>query len=117
LSPFVSEVLVLIAAFNYAWWAAAVAVTSIVLAAIYILWTYQRTMTGPMKPEFAGVVDLNRRELGAVVPLLVALVAFGFFPMPLLDVINPAVDTILTDVGVTDDPPTVTTDAHAATTD
>ncbi|QCX28660.1 NADH-quinone oxidoreductase subunit M [Nocardioides jishulii] len=107
LSPFVSEVLVLIAAFNHAWWAGAVAVTSIVLAAIYILWTYQRTFTGPARAEYAAVTDIDRRELGAVVPLLVALVVFGFFPMPVLDVINPAVDDILSQVGVLEDPPTV----------
>lgn len=111
LSPFVSEVLVLISAFGYAWWAGAVAVTSIVLAAIYMLWTYQRTMTGPVKAEYAGVVDLDRREVATVAPLLVALVVFGFFPMPVLDVINPAVDDILSHVGVTEDPPTVDTQA------
>ena len=37
----------IISAFDYAWWAGAVAVTGIVLAAVYILWMYQRTMTGP----------------------------------------------------------------------
>ena len=47
LSQFVSEILVLIAAFDHAWWAGAVAVTGIVLAAIYVLWMYQRTFTGP----------------------------------------------------------------------
>lgn len=111
LSPFVSEVLVLIAAFGYAWWAGAIAVTSIVLAAIYILWTYQRTMTGPVKQELAGVVDLDRREVATVAPLLVALVVLGFFPMPVLDVINPAVDDILSHVGVVEDPPAVDTQA------
>jgi len=107
LSPFVSEMLVIIAAFGYAWWAGAVAVTAIVLAAIYILWTYQRTMTGPVRPEFSGVKDLDVREVGTVAPLLLALVLFGFAPMPLLDVINPNVEDTLTYVGVTDDPPTV----------
>ena len=47
LSPFVSEFLVLVSAFDYAWYAGAIAVTGIVLAAIYVLWMYQRIMTGP----------------------------------------------------------------------
>ena len=51
LSTFVSEMLVIIAAFQHAWWAGAVAVTAIVLAAIYVLWLYQRTMTGPEQVE------------------------------------------------------------------
>ncbi|WP_110180420.1 NADH-quinone oxidoreductase subunit M [Nocardioides solisilvae] len=110
LSPFVSEMMVLIAAFGYAWWTGAVAVTAIVLAAIYVLWTYQRTMTGPTRPEHAGVTDLDTREVGVLAPLLLALVLFGFVPMPLLDVINPHVEDTLTQVGVTDDLPTVGAD-------
>ena len=100
LAPFVSEMLVIISAFDYAWWAGAVAVTAIVLAAIYVLWMYQRTMTGPSlggaEPVVAG--DLDRREVGVVVPLLLALLVFGFYPMPLLDVINPAVRSTLAEV-------------------
>ncbi len=111
LSPFVSEMLVLISAFDYAWWAGAVAVSAIVLAAVYILWMYQRTMTGPPRPEVAGFTDLDRRELGTIAPLLVALVVFGFYPMPLLDVINPTVENTLVEVGVTDEGPTVSTPA------
>ena len=101
LAPFVSEILVIIAAFDHAWWAGAVAVSVIVLAAVYILWMYQRTMTGPTRPEVVAHQDLDRREVGIVAPLLVALVLFGFFPQPLLDVINPTVDTTLTELGVT----------------
>ena len=53
------------------------------------------------------MTDLNRRELVAVVPLVAALVLFGFFPMPLLDAANPTVETLLMHVGVSDDAPTV----------
>jgi NADH-quinone oxidoreductase subunit M len=107
LSPFVSEMLVIISAFDYAWWAGAVAVTAIVLAAIYVLWMYQRTMTGPTLPGAVEVADLDRREIGAVAPLLLALLLFGFYPMPLLDVINPTVEHTLSEVGVTPDGPDV----------
>src|SRR3954447_22271351 len=107
LSQFVSEILVIISAFDYHWWVGAVAVTGIVLAAIYVLWLYQRTMTGPPTPGDEGITDLTRRELVAVVPLMLALVFFGFYPMPLLDVSNPTVDSLLQHVGVSDDAPTV----------
>ncbi|ABL80074.1 MULTISPECIES: NADH-quinone oxidoreductase subunit M [unclassified Nocardioides] len=107
LSQFVSEILVLISAFDYHWWVGAIAVTGIVLAAIYVLWLYQRTMTGPATPGDEAMTDLNRRELVAVVPLIAALVFFGFFPMPLLDVSNPTVDSLLQHVGVSDEAPTV----------
>jgi NADH-quinone oxidoreductase subunit M len=112
LSQFVSEILVMIAAFDYHWWVGAVAVTGIVLAAVYVLWLYQRTMTGPAVPEDEGMRDLDRRELIAVVPLIAALVFFGFFPQPMLDAVNPTVDSLLQHVGVTDDPPTVPAADH-----
>ncbi|WP_244931290.1 NADH-quinone oxidoreductase subunit M [Nocardioides sp. W7] len=107
LSPFVSEFLVILAAFDYQWYVGAVAVTGIVLAAIYVLWMYQRTMTGPTAPEVEGTKDASLREVAAVAPLMVALVLFGFYPAPLLDVANPAVESLLSHVGVSDDPPTV----------
>jgi NADH-quinone oxidoreductase subunit M len=68
---------------------------------------YQRTMTGPGVEGSASVADLDRREVGVVAPLLLALVLFGFYPMPLLDVINPFVDDTLVQVGVSDPAPTV----------
>ena len=114
LSQFVSEILVLISAFDYAWWAGAVAVSGIVLAAIYVLWMYQRTMTGPDTPDGTLVPDLNRREVGAVAPLMLALVLLGFFPMPLLDVSNPTVDTLLEHVGVSDQDPVVPAAGHGS---
>jgi NADH-quinone oxidoreductase subunit M len=107
LSQFVSEILVLIAAFDHAWWAGAVAVTGIVLAAIYVLWMYRRIFTGPTPPTALGTRDLNRREVAVIAPLMVGLVLFGFYPMPLLDVSNPTVDTLLQHVGVSDDEPVV----------
>jgi NADH-quinone oxidoreductase subunit M len=111
LSPFVSEILVLISAFDYRWYVGAVAVTAIVLAAIYVLWMYQRSMTGPDRVQVQEMKDLDRREVGTLAPLLLALVLFGFFPMPLLNVINPTVEVTLQQVGVTDDAPAVS-DGH-----
>jgi NADH-quinone oxidoreductase subunit M len=117
LSPFVSEFLVLVSAFDYAWYVGAIAVTGIVLAAIYVLWMYERTMTGPTSPDVEGTKDLGLREIGAVAPLMVALVGFGFFPGPLLDVANPFADGLLAHVGVVDDGPDVppADEAHAET--
>ncbi len=107
LSPFVSEFMVLLAAFGYAWYVGAIAITAVVLAAIYVLWMYQRTMTGPTPPEVADTKDLGVREIAAVAPLVAALVFFGFYPAPLLDAANPMVGDLLEHVGVQDDPPTV----------
>ena len=93
LSPFVSEFLVLVGTFTLPLVVGAFAALGIVLAALYILLMYQRTMTGPVRAgDRRRSRDLNRREVGAVAPLLLLIVVLGFFPKPLLDVINPAVD-------------------------
>ncbi len=107
LSPFVSEFLVLAGTFTKSITAAAIATFGIVLAAIYILYMYQRTMTGPVRESTRRLPDLNLRELGAMAPLLVLLVVLGFFPRPALAAINPTVNSLLHHVGVTDPPPTV----------
>jgi NADH-quinone oxidoreductase subunit M len=110
LSPFVSEFLVLTGAFVHNWWYAAFAVLGIVLAALYILLMYQRTMTGPTKPGSAVVPDLNLREVGALAPLVLLIVALGFFPKPLIDVIEPSVEETLSRVGAEDPGPAVSSE-------
>jgi NADH-quinone oxidoreductase subunit M len=107
LSPFVSEFLVMTGAFVHNWWFAVFSVFGIVIAALYILLMYQRTMTGPVVPEVAVIEDLDRRELAALAPLLLLIVLFGFFPKPLIDVIHPAVETTLSQVGAHDPSPAV----------
>jgi NADH-quinone oxidoreductase subunit M len=114
LSPFVSEFLVLVGTFAYSWWYAAAAVLGIVLAAIYILLMYQRTMTGPTAPSVVGMKDLSLREVGALAPLLLLIVVLGFFPKPLTDIINPAVGHTLEQVGVSDPEPDVPATASDA---
>ncbi len=107
LAPFISEFLVLLGAFAHGWWWAAAAVLGIVLAALYILLMYQRTMTGPTVPAVAGFQDLNVRELAALAPLVLLIVVLGFFPKPLTSMINPAVAATLEQVGAEDRAPTV----------
>jgi NADH-quinone oxidoreductase subunit M len=107
LSPFVSEMMVLVGAFVHSPWAAAFAVPAIVLAAIYILWMYQRTMTGPVREGVVGMRDLDGREIASLAPLLLLIVVLGLFPKPLLSIINPAVDHTMSEVGKQDPHPTV----------
>ncbi|SRR5712692_7218055 len=98
LSTFVSEFLVLIGTFTRYTVAAVFATAGIILAAIYILWMYQRTMTGPVRPEVADMPDLRARELWAVGPLIALIIVLGVYPKPVLDVINPAVSRTLVQV-------------------
>jgi NADH-quinone oxidoreductase subunit M len=105
LSTFVSEFLVLVGTFYRYKVAGSFAVAGIVLAAIYILWMYQRTMTGPTVESVAAMPDLRLRELLAVVPLVALIIAMGVYPKPVLDVINPAVNATMSQVGSHDPVP------------
>jgi NADH-quinone oxidoreductase subunit M len=110
LSTFVSEFLVLVGTFSRYKVAGSFAVAGIVLAAIYILWMYQRTMNGPTPVSVSTMPDLRLRELLAVVPLVALIVAMGIYPKPVLDVINPAVNATMAQVHATNPTP-----AHPAT--
>jgi len=108
LSSFVSEFLVLVGTFERYTWVGVVATLGIVLAALYILLMYQRTMTGPTPAVVTEKVhDLRGREMLAIAPLLVVIIALGFYPKPVLDVVNPAVDRVMHAVGATDPAPQV----------
>ena len=80
-------------------------VIAMILAAIYILWMYQRTMNGPTADSVATMPDLRPRELLAVVPLIALIIAMGVYPKPVLDVINPAVKATMSQVGSADPVP------------
>jgi NADH-quinone oxidoreductase subunit M len=106
LAPFVSEFLVLVGAFTKYKVAAIFATTGIVLASLYVLVLYQRTMTGPLRPGNEKLRDLVPRELAVVVPLIAFLLVLGVYPKPVLDTVNPAVDHTLSRVEQKDPAPT-----------
>ena len=92
LAPFVSEFLVFVGAYAFNPVPAIISVVGVVLAALYILWMYQRTMTGPTPQKLSKLPDLSARETWVVAPLLALIIALGVYPQPLLNVINPAVE-------------------------
>jgi NADH-quinone oxidoreductase subunit M len=113
LSSFVSEFMVLAGTFSRYPVYAIISTLAIVLAALYILITYQRTMTGPLAAHLdvtgeGRVRDVNGRERLAMVPLVLLILALGVFPKPMLDLINPAVQATMSYVGVSDPAPRVT---------
>jgi len=103
MSSFISEFLVLAGTFAVNQPAAIIATLGIVVAAVYILWLYQRMMTGvPSKEVEETVTEISRRELIAIAPVLAIIIALGFAPQFALNLINPAVEQIQTYVGVVD---------------
>lgn len=107
LSPFVSEFLVFVGTFAVYPVPAIIATLGVVLAALYILWLYQRTMTGPTPDRLSGMSDLSGRELLAVGPLIALIVILGLFPRPLLEPVNPAVEQTMEQIDVTDPDPSL----------
>jgi NADH-quinone oxidoreductase subunit M len=126
-NSFVSEFLVLIGSFPEEPVFTIIATVGIILAALYILLMYQRTMHGPARgvllvdddepgQQSTGgatatltaprrtlrVLDLDRRELAVVAPLVALIVVLGVYPQPLLDLIEPAVAATMSDLGGTD---------------
>ncbi len=109
-APFVSEFMVMLGTFSVNKPAAVISLLGIILAAGYVLWMYQRTMQGTVNAEMVATKgmkkDLNVREKLVVAPLIAGILLLGFFPQPVLDVINPAVEHTLDSVGVSDPEPT-----------
>ena len=109
-SPFVSEFLVLVGTFTVNKPVAVISTVGIILAAGYVLWMIQRTTQGTPNPALATVPamkrDLSVREAVAVGPLIALILLLGFYPKPVIDVINPAVQATLHDVGKSDPKPT-----------
>jgi NADH-quinone oxidoreductase subunit M len=128
-NSFVSEFLVLVGSFPREPVYTIIATVGIVFAALYVLWVYQQTMQGPVRgqavldalgrgpaggpgamidPAIAarragsGFPDLSVREITVLVPLIIAILVLGFFPGPVLDVVNPSVAATMTEVGLTD---------------
>ncbi|MGB9377010.1 MAG: NADH-quinone oxidoreductase subunit M [Mycobacteriales bacterium] len=105
-NTFVSEFLVLVGTFTVNRPVAVIATLGIILAALYVLLMYQRTMHGPANPALPKMRDMSAREAWVIAPVLSLVVAMGVYPKPVIDVITPAVKATMQDVGVTDPAPT-----------
>ncbi len=96
LNGFVGEFLILLGAFQGdARWFAVVATTGVILAALYLLWAYQRVFHGTPEGENATMRDLSFSEFFSILPLLALIVGMGVYPKPVLDRIEPAVDELI----------------------
>ena len=95
LNGFVGEFLVLIGSFETARWWTIVAATGVILAALYLLWAYQRVFHGPVDEVNSGFREMTLRE-GTLMAVFVALIVFtGLYPKPMLERVEPAVDRLI----------------------
>ncbi|MDB9818651.1 NADH-quinone oxidoreductase subunit M [Pelagibacterales bacterium] len=90
-SGFVGEFLVLLAIFSVNTYFAVFATTGVVLAAAYSLWLYRKVIFGSLiKEDLLEILDLSRREIIILFPLAFLTIFFGFYPQPIINIIEPA---------------------------
>jgi len=101
LNGFVGEFLILLGAFQANIWYGVFAASGVILAAVYMLWMFQRVMFGPVKHEENKLLkDLSVREIVVMVPLILFIVGIGVYPKPMLDRIEPAIQNVMRKVPV-----------------
>jgi len=108
LNSFIGEFLVIVGTFAVSHWFGTLAALAVVLAAIYLLWSYQRMAYGPVHEEHRHLPDVSLREVAVIVPVLTLLLVFGVYPKLLTDRIDPTTQAVIarvqpsgqTDVGV-----------------
>ncbi len=116
LNGFVGELLILQGTFLSARWWAVVAAGGVILAALYLLWAYQRVFHGPAEGANATMSDLRPLEVAVMVPFLAAIVGMGLYPGPVLERVEPSVAALLSHVEDQVDDFTVSTPKTAAET-
>ena len=104
---FVGEFLTLVGTFQTRRWWAVIAVSGVVLAAVYLLWAFQRVFTGEPDEANANTPDLTWHERLTLAPLLVLIVFMGVFPTLFLERIEPSVNRVLEHVSVSTGEPIV----------
>ncbi|MCZ7527615.1 MAG: NADH-quinone oxidoreductase subunit M [Acidimicrobiia bacterium] len=97
-SGFVGEFLALLGTYLTRGPYAVIAATGVILAAVYLLWAFQRAFTGEPEGENATLPDLGVREVCTVVPLLALSLFLGLYPKPVLDRVEPAVADLIAHV-------------------
>jgi len=95
LSGFVGEFLVLVGTFQNNRWLGALAATGVILAAVYLLWMFQRVMFGPVKETLRGLSDLGPLEVITLTPLAMLVIWLGVYPGSFLDLMHVSVNRLV----------------------
>jgi NADH-quinone oxidoreductase subunit M len=95
LNGFVGEFMILIGSFATARWWVVVAATGVILAAVYLLWAYQRVFHGEPDDDNKQFPELKWKEASLLLPFIALIVFTGVFPKPMLNRIEPSVNKLI----------------------
>jgi len=99
MNGFIGEFLILVGVFksSYLGWVwAAISCTGIILGAAYLLWLYQRVFFGKLwNPKNFNLKDLNLREMGTLIPLVIFIFWIGLYPRPFLRIMESSVEHLV----------------------
>jgi NADH-quinone oxidoreductase subunit M len=98
LNGFVGEYLILTGTFLTYRWYAVIAATGVILAALYLLWAYQRVFHGEPDEDNKTFAELKLKEALVLLPFIGVIVFTGVYPKPMLERIEPAVDALIAHV-------------------
>ncbi|HQV57329.1 MAG TPA: NADH-quinone oxidoreductase subunit M [Ilumatobacteraceae bacterium] len=98
LNGFVGEYLVLIGSFGTARWWVVVAAVGVILAAVYLLWAYQRVFQGPVNDDNRSFAELKFKEAALLLPFAAIIIFTGVYPKPMLERIEPSVRAVIAHV-------------------
>ncbi|MEZ5773780.1 MAG: NADH-quinone oxidoreductase subunit M [Hyphomicrobiaceae bacterium] len=97
-SGFVGEFLTLLGAFRVNTWVSFLATSGVILSAAYALFLYRRVIFGALeKSSLKTILDMNRREIAVMAPLVALTVLFGIYPAALLDVMAASAQKLIAD--------------------
>jgi NADH-quinone oxidoreductase subunit M len=95
LNGFVGEYLILIGSFLTARWWVVVAAVGVILAALYLLWAYQRVFHGEPDEANTAFPEMKWKEGALILPFVFLIVFTGVYPKPMLDRIQPSVKALI----------------------
>jgi NADH-quinone oxidoreductase subunit M len=95
LSGFISEALIFLGIYERFTTITVLALIGLLLGAAYLLWMFKRMFFGEVIEECKSYTDMNAREIGYMLPLCVAVVVFGIYPAPVLNIMRASVGKLV----------------------
>lgn len=95
LSGFISEALIFLGIYERFTTITVLALIGLLLGAAYLLWMFKRMFFGEVIEECKSYTDMNMREIGYMLPLCVAVIVFGIYPSPVLNIMKASVGKLV----------------------